>query len=244
MSRAAALSIVLLATGCSDDLARQSFVAGLRVLAVAAEPPEVEPGDPVVLSALWASDRGDAPLFVWSHCRAPADGSVDGCGGEEIALGEGAGADRVILQAPGATGTELVLLTVCATAADGTCAGDPVVAAKRVQVGRAQHPNANPVIAAFAVTAAAPDEDYAVTLDAAAGSAEPGADGDDEALFVSWFATSGSFDEDRSFGPGPLRFETTWDPPAEAGDVTFWAVLRDGRGGVRWQEQGVTVTGD
>lgn len=219
-----AIVLCALATvGCSSELARQSRVDGPRLLAITAEPPEVAPGDRVVVSALWFDGDEDAPVFHWSHCPAPADGSVDRCAGVEEELGSGADLAETSFLAPGDTSTDLVRLSVGA-----------VDAAKRVQIGSSTTPNHNPGIESFAIDPAG--EGANVTLDAAADAVE-----EDEELFVSWFATAGTFDDDRSFGPGPLRFEIHWDPPGDAGAVTMWAVLRDGRGGVTWEEQAATI---
>ena len=55
-----------------------------------------------------------------------------------------------------------------------------------------------------------------------------------EALRVSWFASDGSFEHDRS-GRGEDETElftrNDWTAPAEPGVVHFWVVLRDSRGG-------------
>jgi len=88
--------------------------------------------------------------------------------------------------------------------------------------------------------------------DASCAEIEP--NGDYEQLLVSWFATDGSFDASRSlFGadangdctgpclhdPPPPSVMTSWTPPAPgdggaSGAVSFWAVIRDDRGGVGW----------
>jgi hypothetical protein len=90
------------------------------------------------------------------------------------------------------------------------------------------------------------------------GSAEKKADGTYEALSVSWFTTAGHVDGGRSIylpegcndpaacaDQEPELFATTsWYSPtdseaagrvADDGVVTFWAVLRDDRGGVGWK---------
>jgi hypothetical protein len=55
-----------------------------------------------------------------------------------------------------------------------------------------------------------------------------------EALRVSWFATAGSFAHDvtgRSGSEPELFTDNAWTAPDTAGEVHFWAVLRDERGG-------------
>jgi hypothetical protein len=59
-----------------------------------------------------------------------------------------------------------------------------------------------------------------------------------ESLRVSWFATAGSFDHDRT-GVGETDTATVtddnWTAPTATGMVTIWVVLRDSRGGVDWK---------
>ena len=70
----ASLPVVVVVVGCRpafDD--RVSLVDGVRVLAVAADPPEAAPGEAVTLSALVVDDDGvvAAPRVAWGLCRAP-----------------------------------------------------------------------------------------------------------------------------------------------------------------------------
>ena len=95
-ARAAVVVAVALAGGCAQkaDLAAASFVDGLRVLGVQAEPPEAAPGDAVTLTA-WAVDtRGRAVDVAWSACTLPSNGvanagCTDGTGRGLMALGDG-----------------------------------------------------------------------------------------------------------------------------------------------------------
>ncbi len=65
-----------------------------------------------------------------------------------------------------------------------------------------------------------------------------------ESMVASWYASAGTFDEDRSG-----RSETdpatsagnTWIAPSTPGPVHFWVVLRDARGGVGWSSYTVSV---
>lgn len=53
-----------------------------------------------------------------------------------------------------------------------------------------------------------------------------------EALFVSYLASGGTFDEERSDARAGERFaQNGWRAPAQAGTVRLWGVLRDDRGG-------------
>jgi hypothetical protein len=62
-----------------------------------------------------------------------------------------------------------------------------------------------------------------------------------EAWEISWHATLGEFSPQvtggADFGGQQGRHRTEWEPPEDAtegGEVTFWAVVRDGRGGSSW----------
>ncbi|QDE88170.1 hypothetical protein BHS06_03920 [Myxococcus xanthus] len=61
-----------------------------------------------------------------------------------------------------------------------------------------------------------------------------------ESWVISWHATLGEFSPQEtggsSFGGQEGRHRTEWEPPegAQAQEVTFWAVVRDGRGGSSW----------
>lgn len=59
-----------------------------------------------------------------------------------------------------------------------------------------------------------------------------------EGLRVSWFATAGQFEHDRTGrdGDDPATSTTNvWTAPAEPGAVHVWAVLRDSRGGMDFE---------
>lgn len=88
--------LLAVATGCAQkaDLAAASFVDGLRVLGVQAEPPEAAPGDAVMLTAWVVDTRGRALDVTWSACTLPSNGTAnagctDGTGRGLVALGDG-----------------------------------------------------------------------------------------------------------------------------------------------------------
>jgi len=65
-----------------------------------------------------------------------------------------------------------------------------------------------------------------------------------ESLSVSWFATDGSFEHDRtgrSETETDLTTDNVWTAPATPGLVHFWFLLRDIRGGVDFAETTVMV---
>ena len=65
-----------------------------------------------------------------------------------------------------------------------------------------------------------------------------------ESLRVSWFATGGVFDADRT-GRDESDPATTsdngWASPAQPGTVHLWMVLRDSRGGIDFASYGLVV---
>ena len=71
------LVVGLLATAlgaCVEDLPRANFVEDTRVLAIVAEPPQVEPGDTVHLTALIANPKARPLRLAWSVCLVPEQG--------------------------------------------------------------------------------------------------------------------------------------------------------------------------
>lgn len=65
-----------------------------------------------------------------------------------------------------------------------------------------------------------------------------------EGIHVSWYATGGGFDLDRT-GSGGTDDATTsdngWTPPTQKGPAHVWVVLHDDRGGVGWAGYAVQV---
>jgi hypothetical protein len=60
-----------------------------------------------------------------------------------------------------------------------------------------------------------------------------------ESIATAWYATAGSFDNDRTGRDGTdltTSSDNTWHTPKTPGLVHLWAVLRDNRGGVGWAE--------
>lgn len=141
-----------------------------------------------------------------------------------------------------------------------------VISYKRVSVGTT--PNENPTLAAFELTLA---DGAVVGLDGTSRIAVPTKSAtlhatraddaselvgsDHEALSLSWFTDGGALDGGRStFDPEGCSSQAqcaTQVPVTDAmtkwktgvpGDVHFWAVLRDDRGGIGWRTGLLTVT--
>jgi len=66
-----------------------------------------------------------------------------------------------------------------------------------------------------------------------------------EAIRVSWFATDGEFEHDRTGRTeeeaDDASSENAWTAPAAIGDVHVWVVVRDDRGGVGFREATIDV---
>jgi hypothetical protein len=60
-----------------------------------------------------------------------------------------------------------------------------------------------------------------------------------EGVHVSWFATAGTFDQDRTGRLGSdhaIASDNGWTAPARAEKVHLWVVLHDDRGGIGWED--------
>jgi len=65
-----------------------------------------------------------------------------------------------------------------------------------------------------------------------------------EGIHVSWFATGGSFDLDRTGTDGSdtdTNSTNGWQPPSQSGPLHMWVVLHDDRGGVGWAGYALNV---
>jgi hypothetical protein len=65
-----------------------------------------------------------------------------------------------------------------------------------------------------------------------------------EGIHVSWYATAGTFDQDRTGNDGTNSATTSdngWTPPSKPGSVTLWVVFHDDRGGIGWATYALDV---
>lgn len=139
--------------GCADPFLPQSVVTELRVLAIRAEPPEVRPGEAVLLDALVLDPRGREARHSWYACAPRPLGQPSPCDDTRLltapaGLAEAPGLSllgtsttaRWVLEAelgPGEEAQAVVLLVVEAE-------GVREVARKEIRVSRAEAPNQNP----------------------------------------------------------------------------------------------------
>jgi hypothetical protein len=69
-----------------------------------------------------------------------------------------------------------------------------------------------------------------------------------EIMTVSWFATAGSFSQDRSEVTEPdagtqiTQGDNTWTAPTSKQTVYMWVVLHDSRGGSSWKRYRIDVS--
>lgn len=71
MRREGLLSVVALLSACGTSFDPESYVDGLRVLAIKAEPPEAAPGQSTTLTALAVDTAGSAITVSWTACTEP-----------------------------------------------------------------------------------------------------------------------------------------------------------------------------
>ena len=103
--------ILVLACGCQDALdQRLAIVKEPRVLAIVAEPPEVRPGNDVMLTALAGGPDGALEAVpAWSLCAAPKPPT------EDNAVADGCLADQVVALGSAAAITATVPTDACRT---------------------------------------------------------------------------------------------------------------------------------
>ncbi|HXU62768.1 MAG TPA: hypothetical protein VN962_13755 [Polyangia bacterium] len=257
-----AAALVALATlmGCqSFPDPPVSFVAGLRVLGVKAEPPEAAPGDSATISALAVDTPGAAPDATWSACFAtpmPGEAVNPDCvqaGADWQSVGQGLSITATMppvsveaLGGPDVTGG--VYLPLVADVRDATGA---VSAVYRWRLAGSVSPNANPALASVyrldaaggmvaldpgAPTAVAAGDALSLGVTFADGSAQDytRADGATvtEILTTSWFCTAGtlSFEKTSAVQPETVLHLDQRVPPSGS-SIDLWAVARDERGG-------------
>lgn len=260
-----ALAVVAasLAVGCTDNPDPPvSFVEGLRVLAVRAEPPEVAVGGMTQVTVLAVDTTGAAVDTTWTRCRlAPRSGEAVNplCAtAETAAFIEPLGAGLTIMtDMPAVTPKELgqpdstngVYLPIVARTTNGT---DSVTAIYRLRLNQGSPPNANPVLATVEVVDAAGvstpldeatplivHEGDEVTLtstftpDSAQMYTAFGGMVVTETLTTAWFATAGEFSVSRTSDDQPQTvLRLTERLPSAGKTIEIWAVGHDERGGV------------
>ncbi len=238
-----------------------SFVAGLRVLGIKADPPEAAPGGSAAIVALAVDTSGATPDAAWSACVAPPlagqpvnpDCVRPGAAPDLQPVGRGLeftatmpAVDAATLGAPDVTGGVYLPLV-----GDVRDAGGGLAAVYRWRVAGSGAANANPAIATVyrldpSGTAVALDQASPVPVAAgdalslgttfAAGSAEPytRVDGTEvtELLTTSWFCTAGTLSVEKTSAVQPETvLRLDQRLPPSGSAIDLWAVARDERGG-------------
>jgi hypothetical protein len=238
-----------------------SFVAGLRVLGIKAEPPQLAPGDSTTVTTLAVDTNGGTLTASWSQCLLPPlpgqavnPSCADGSSPSELQpVGDGLSIPFVMPQvtaaqlgAPDVT-NGIYLPLVATIGADA----QTLTAVYRVRLGDAAPPNTNPTIAGlFSVDAAgvmtaldetAPTpvhsgEALTLTMTFTPDSAQTytAVDGTvtTETLTTSWFCTAGELSFEKTSATQPQTvLHLDQRLPAVGAQIDLYAVGRDERGG-------------
>ena len=238
-----------------------SFVEGLRVLGVKAEPPEVPAGGDTALSMLAVDTAGNAIAADWTECFMPplAGQTVNpDCIGAASAGSEppvASGLEIMFtmpdvsaesLGAPDATGG--VYFPLVAQVTTGT---DEVSAVFRLRLAQGDSVNHNPAILFLSNTdstgtvapldAQAPTPvtagqklSLSVTLapDSAESYVRPDGTNVTEVVTTSWFCTAGALSFEKTSDAQPqTTLSLDQRLPPAGSTIDLWAVARDGRGG-------------
>jgi hypothetical protein len=270
MRRHLALFALLLG-GCPSNLEKQSHVSKLRVLAVRAEPAELvlDPAGPLpssTLSAL-AVDPAGAPISMrFALCTRlgdapPADLPCPGEAGLDLP-DAGALSTQLDLGDPRivALASQADAGAVLPSLADGiplivgfiaTAGAEELDGFASITLRTAEHgpANRNPSLAGLEIgnQIAPAGGTLQITPQTTVRLQPLVAPKDDPSkrYGFSFFATAGEISSLRSTDTtatgedAPTWVE--WTSPAIGGDVRFWVVLRDGRGGTDWLERAVQV---
>ena len=227
-------------------------------------------GDGRTVSYLWAACVL-GPAANPEDCADPEAGGIIGIGFTPEfsfvapAVPEGDVSSQVLVTLLVCAGGTFVLPTVDGGDISGfpECeGGDGATAYKRVTIGTAAERNHNPAFVdvavddtplgaeplrlpacaegecrALSVTATAAPDAVETFIEIAFG--EPIER--EEGVYVSWFATDGSFERIRS---GVDDLQVNWTPPAGAATVDLWFVMHDGRGGTDWRSAQLVLAED
>jgi hypothetical protein len=250
--RAALLALACVTAGCAADLTDASFVEGLRLLGVQAEPPEAQPGDAVTLQAWVVDTRGRAISVDWSYCTLLSNGfanpaCITGSDGV-VALGSGSkidiGVPPVVREQLGpADATDGVYLPIVVHV---RVDGDSVDGVYRFRIQGDQIRNNNPIfknIEGLDVDMVPPDskpqpthQGQVWTLGARYTNPEnyiiPSSGAKvTETLTTQWFATAGTFADGVSGALAYDGFTIDRKLPPRGAKIDLWAVGHDERGG-------------
>jgi hypothetical protein len=238
-----------------------SFVAGLRVLGIEAEPPQIAPGASTTVTALVVDTDGGTPAASWSQCLLPPlpgqtvnTDCVEGLAGASLQpIGNGLTVPFVMPQvtaaslgAPDATGGVYLPLVAAVNAGP-----QALTAVYRLRFADATPANTNPTIVdLFSVDAtgtmsaldtAAPTPVHSggalsltvtFTADSAQSYVAPDGTVTTETLTTSWFCTAGDLSFEKTSATQPVTvLHLDQRLPSSGAQIDLYAVAHDERGG-------------
>jgi hypothetical protein len=157
-------ALIATLAGCGSNADPASFVSGLRVLVIAADPPEVAVGATATIAALAIDTDGTPIAMAWAQCLAvPNQGDainpscITNAGGDDLVpVGSGL---AVTTTMPNVTPAELGLADASGgyylpLIAHATAGADALTASYLLRLNRGAPPNQNPSLTAIAQLAA------------------------------------------------------------------------------------------
>lgn len=243
---------------CDSDLPDYNVVEGLRVLAVASDPPWISPGATSTVSALVVTAGEVQATWSWCPRLSEAEGGFVCLEPEALeALPSGSAGPRAAFSAPED------LDTLCARTEAESCEDgvqvylrldlddglDTVAAVRPLWIPRTGASHGNPGIASVALAAKGVRTELSevtqvdlpwsktatLSVVPAPEASEPAGDGT-ERLTVSWFVDHGELDFGRTRLEPDEESSNPWTLPGTAVDAArIFVVLRDDRGGTSWR---------
>jgi len=256
-------TLTLLLGACTDKLPDEWELTEYRVLAVVAEPPEIDPDGEVELRVVDLDPDGEPVTYEWSLCLFSfgsatnfacvderLDGPLEGDGPTmRIDFGPDGFDIRNLYErfgpVPNAAGVPQTLedgFDVFVHIISRASGGRVESTYKRVRIRDGDPLNTNPVFHGFTIDDEAPgpvgaDERVEIKLVIDEADRELDTDGTKESYLYRWYATAGTLE--RAFGPPSNTVDYT--TPEEPGTYSLFVVARDRRGGTALEQIEITV---
>lgn len=217
----------VVSTGC-EEFATPAELDRPQILAIAAEPPAVRPGESSTITILVAGPEGavEEPAVTWRATSISPEVPPVGT----VSVGNDGSVTYLAPDTQPADNPALALVEASVEAGRES----PLVGNKAIAVGSIVL--ANPTVTVFEADGAdlstAPElalrvgTPVSLEVDVEGGFFEEGS--------VSWYATAGVIEQYRS-NPTEILAE-------EPGDGWLFVVVRDGRGGVSWRQVRITAS--